>query len=105
MSPVTITTIREWAQTIVLVGTVVVSCIVLVFKVGGYTTRLESAIADATAKATMAVAENIEQQKQINTLNAAELRRTAQEVEAREVRETVRRARRPLPAFQGITVQ
>lgn len=98
MSPVTITTVREWAQTIVLVGTVISSCVVLVFKVGGYTTRLESAIADATRTAATAVAENAEQRAQINALAQAEANRVKRETEEQERWQARRERRSGLPA-------
>ena len=86
----TLTTFREWAQTIVLVGTVISSCVVIVFKVGGYTTRLETAVADATRTAAQAVAENMAQQKQINDL--AEAERDRQKRERQVVERIPRRA-------------
>lgn len=98
----TIAAIKDWAQTIVLVGSVVVSCVVLVFKIGGYTQRLESAIADATAAAKLAVKENGAQQKQIDLLITAEARRAKDEEEERA---EARRRREQARPFGGYSVQ
>jgi ABC-type multidrug transport system fused ATPase/permease subunit len=84
MSPIALSTVKDWAQTIVLVGSVVVSCVVLVFKFGGYATRIEDAIKDATALGTQAVQENVGQQKAIDALLGAEERRQKAEDKADE---------------------
>lgn len=101
MSPVTITTVREWAQTIVLVGTVICSCVVVVFKVGGYTTRLESAIADATKAAKQAIEQNDRQQPQIDFLVQAEARRKSED----DARAGAMRRRRQAQPFGGVAIQ
>lgn len=87
MSPVSVATVKDWAQTIVLVGSVVVSCVVLIFKVGGYTTRVEEAITKATALGTQAVQENVNQQKTLDLLADAEARRQRAEERAADRRE------------------
>lgn len=96
VAAVTLATFKEWAQTIVLVGSVVVSCVVLVFKFGGYANRIEDAIKDATALGTQAVAENVQQQKAIDVLIGAEERRQRAEDKAEAARE---RASRRTPVF------
>ncbi|MEY2876374.1 MAG: hypothetical protein RLZZ373_3745 [Pseudomonadota bacterium] len=90
MSP-KISTVREWLQTIVLAASVLVSCVVVVYKVGAYTNELVTAVSDATTAATKAVAENIEQQKQIDRLADAERVRAERE---RAVAERIEHARR-----------
>ena len=98
---VTMATIKDWAQTIVLVGSVLVSCVVLVFKIGGYTQRLESAIARATTVGEQAAQQNGTQQTQIDLLIAAETRRSQEESDDRaEARRDARQ--RTTPRFSPV---